>query len=758
MNRSHNTTPTNPLTEQMTTVIGLETLQIHLLFPFHIVFDSAQTLLQMGDSLAKLFPTLKVGDRLTDTIRVITPIGASLTVEGIRSHTHTVFFIEFTRIDDSPVVLKGQMIEQRKNNHTQLFFLGSPVIRRLEDAKTLGLKLSDFAIHDSPLDQLILLEAKERTIQDQRALTSRLSAEIKTRRETEQALLDSQDRLKRAQEVAALGHWQWDLEEDYIYWSDEILAILGLDTVTPITHVNDFLERVIEADRPAVQGAMAAVRLHQGTDRFEFRLRRPDGEVREVWGQSAICSLDGKPVAHGIIQDITVSKRVEHQLRQRSCELEALKQALETTVKTRTRDLQRANEQLELLNQKKSQFVSIVSHELRSPLTSIKAFTELVRDDIEDHEYDAEKHSHYLKIVNEETDRLTRLINDLLDLQRIDANKMVWRDHEIDLYQIARSVADRFTRPFANKGLTIEVKEPAQRMSLLGDLDRFTQVFTNLLTNALHHLEQGGVTVSLEEVGLTGLALYVSNSTEGTLQLDALLLDLGFDLLTTSDCPQHRRSCPMVTAALDKSEAAIFILHDATDQAPIEALLTRLNELTAPPKLYLIGDNDHHGLGTPFADRVEMINPNDYCPPANCPIMAQKGLYLRQHLERGQLLVSVSDTGPGIAEPEMQRIFERFHQVTTLTSNRHGSGLGLAICREIIDHYHGRIWCESKLGYGSRFRFIVPKRFFSQKPLGTILRDSGAITEGQLQQALRHQRYQSLSPLPDYAPPTDEEP
>ncbi len=69
------------------------------------------------------------------------------------------------------------------------------------------------------------------------------------------------------------------------------------------------------------------------------------------------------------------------------------------------------------------------------------------------------------------------------------------------------------------------------------------------------------------------------------------------------------------------------------------------------------------------------------------------------------VLVSVTDQGPGIGEAEMAHLFQRFQQVGT---QRAGSGLGLAISREIIQHHHGAIWVESRLGQGSRFLFTLP--------------------------------------------------
>lgn len=98
-------------------------------------------------------------------------------------------------------------------------------------------------------------------------------------------------------------------------------------------------------------------------------------------------------------------------------------------------ELNSANRELSQLNNMKSEFISLVSHELRTPLTSIKSFAEILKEDIE--ELDLNTQKRYLSIIDSESDRLTRLVSNILDLQKIDANKMVWHDEEIVLNEIA---------------------------------------------------------------------------------------------------------------------------------------------------------------------------------------------------------------------------------------------------------------------------------------------------------------------------------
>ena len=148
-------------------------------------------------------------------------------------------------------------------------------------------------------------------------------------------------------------------------------------------------------------------------------------------------------------------------------------------------------EQTKKLDQLKSEFVSKVSHELRTPLTSIKGFGEILAtyDDI-----DAANRLEFVQIINEESDRLTRLINDLLDLSKIEAGKVEWVVQPIDLGHILRYTVKQMQAVAMKKSLTITLDLPSSLPLALGDRDQLVQVMENLLSNAMKFTPQGGIT------------------------------------------------------------------------------------------------------------------------------------------------------------------------------------------------------------------------------------------------------------------------
>jgi len=180
---------------------------------------------------------------------------------------------------------------------------------------------------------------------------------------------------------------------------------------------------------------------------------------------------------------MAVNEMVRH-LRSLLEEERATRHHLENSKKA----LEEAHEKLKEVDRLKSEFLNTVSHELRTPLTSIKAFAEiLLANPAEDEGTQLE----FLEIINKEADRLTRLINNLLDLSRIEAGKMQWDFQEVDLDEVLTSAAATLRVATEKKGLALEVSHQPG-MLVRGDRDKLVQVVTNLLGNAIKFTPEGG--------------------------------------------------------------------------------------------------------------------------------------------------------------------------------------------------------------------------------------------------------------------------
>ena len=151
------------------------------------------------------------------------------------------------------------------------------------------------------------------------------------------------------------------------------------------------------------------------------------------------------------------------------------------------------NRQLTLARQK-TDFVSNVSHELKTPLTSIRMFSELLA---EGRVAEPEKQRSYLNIITAETARLTRLINNVLDFARMDRGEKKYTMADCDLAVIARETAETFRPHLESTGFRFEVSFPESPVPMRADRDAIAQVIVNLLSNAEKY-SNGAKEISLE--------------------------------------------------------------------------------------------------------------------------------------------------------------------------------------------------------------------------------------------------------------------
>lgn len=195
------------------------------------------------------------------------------------------------------------------------------------------------------------------------------------------------------------------------------------------------------------------------------------------------------------------------QVRAYSRELEAKQQELEAA----TNELREANERLREVDRMKDDFISTVTHELRTPLTSIRALSEMLH---EDPRIDLPNRKRFLGIIVNETERLTRLINQILDMAKLESGRAEWTSGAVDIGAIARETMDSLGQLFRDKGVALDSDIPTAGPVVLADSDRLTQVLINLLSNAVKFVpaESGRVHV---RVGVDGHMVRVEVSDNG---------------------------------------------------------------------------------------------------------------------------------------------------------------------------------------------------------------------------------------------------
>jgi Na+/proline symporter/nitrogen-specific signal transduction histidine kinase len=266
-----------------------------------------------------------------------------------------------------------------------------------------------------------------------------------------------------------------------------------------VADLQALLARFLGPDRAA-----AVVAAHARAHGVEWREARADAELvdhveRVLAGSIGAASarvmvaavVDEEPLGLEEVMEILdeSSQAIAH-----SRELERKSRALEAaTVKLRA-----ANRRLQELDRLKDDFVSMVSHELRTPLTSMRAFAEILLDNPELEAADRER---FLGIIVGEIERLTRLINQVLDLSKIESGRAEWHLSEIDLRQIIEEGLASTAQLFRDRGAEVDARLPEDGVPRVrADRDRVMQVVLNLLSNAAKFCadERGLVSVTLQ--------------------------------------------------------------------------------------------------------------------------------------------------------------------------------------------------------------------------------------------------------------------
>lgn len=158
-------------------------------------------------------------------------------------------------------------------------------------------------------------------------------------------------------------------------------------------------------------------------------------------------------------------------------------------------ELESSYRELKKLDEMKDNFLSMVSHDLRTPMTSIKGYAAILREKRQ--QLASERQDRYLDIIIRESDRLTRLINDLLDIQRFEAGRMTLELKKLDLREIVEESVASFQGAALAKGVSLEKDALPGEMFVAGDRDRLSQVMANLLSNAIKFTPaKGSVKVS----------------------------------------------------------------------------------------------------------------------------------------------------------------------------------------------------------------------------------------------------------------------
>ena len=225
-----------------------------------------------------------------------------------------------------------------------------------------------------------------------------------------------------------------------------------------------------------------------------------------------------------VIRNVTERNHMEDRLRERNVQLERSQRVMMSLLD----DLEKAKEKIQIQADAKSEFTSMVSHELRTPMSAIKLGVDLVLTD-PTCQLDV-KHVRRLNVVQRNIDRLVRLINEVLDFQKIESGKMEFHRKLIQVNDMAREIFQQFLPLAKEKGLKLATDLTARLPRVMCDEDRIAQVVDNLVNNAIKFSEQGTVTIQTQQKG-NWVRISVSDEGPGIKDDDQSKLFMSFSQL-----------------------------------------------------------------------------------------------------------------------------------------------------------------------------------------------------------------------------------
>jgi PAS domain S-box-containing protein len=481
--------------------------------------------------------------------------------------------------------------------------------------------------------QVVLLIAEGRDISD--------------RKQVEEALKASEHALVEAQHLANLGNWSFDVVKQEIAWSDEVFRIYGLDPTQPEPTFEQHLQLIHPDDLEVFQRNVELCITQGRAYEHEIRIFRPDsaavatlgasGSMRYTLGRGrAVFNEQGQVVKlFGTVQDISDRKQAEVALQQAKVAAEAA-------------------------NQAKSIFLANMSHELRTPLNAILGFSQLMNRDTNLSPEQQEN----LSIITRSGEHLLTLINQVLDLAKIEAGRTTLNETAFDLIRLLDDLEDMFQFKAQEKGLHL-IFERCDHVPqyVCADEVKLRQVLMNLLSNAIKFTSEGGV------------SLRVARACFSTSPSD-------------SDPTKSPLEIPVPSPFLrGKPEVAAPLISRGTltEFSPLLKAGAHTRSWGGSPGLKTDPTHKPQGVITSSSGEEQPTN------------------------ERGQLTLyfEIEDTGSGIAPEELDKLFQAFVQTQTGFQSQQGTGLGLIISRQFVKLMGGKITVSSSVGRGTIFKFDI---------------------------------------------------
>jgi signal transduction histidine kinase len=324
-------------------------------------------------------------------------------------------------------------------------------------------KQAEEKVRESELQQRNLNEKLELTVKDRTTELAELNGTLLIQNET----------FKQAEESSKQGSYSFNLSTGVLTYSDNLYKLLGFESGEFAPSLEEFNKHVYPDDRDYVtKAATEVVQTQQGAD-WRYRMITKTGEIIQILGTGKVIQFNNENILVGTLQDITQLVTSEELLKQKNLELQ------ETIDQLRKREVK---------DEQKDNFIAMASHELKTPITSIKGYVQLLLQEFDGPE--SEKNLSPLLVrsslinVDKQIVRLMRLISELLDLTKIEAGTLELKKENFSLNELCIEIVQDIL--YTNPNRQIELFHDVNAY-VVADHDRIGQVMSNLLSNAIKY-------------------------------------------------------------------------------------------------------------------------------------------------------------------------------------------------------------------------------------------------------------------------------
>jgi PAS domain S-box-containing protein len=319
-----------------------------------------------------------------------------------------------------------------------------------------------------------------------------IARDISERKQAELTLKASEAKFRQLAENIEQVMWLRTYQT-LLYINPAYEQVFGQRCEDAYKNPNHFLEVIIPEDREWITNAFNNGYFKGENFNQEYRIQRPDGEIRWIWARTFQFEVPGLQERRtvGIAQDITALKQTEIALTQ-------------------------AKEAAESANRAKSEFLANMSHEIRTPLNAVIGFSELLSALVTE-----PRQKNYLESIQSASNSLLTLINDILDLSKIEAGRLELQYEAVNLYNLLEELTTIFSAKIAEKKLHYQVDiDKRIPTTLILDEVRLRQILLNLLGNAIKFTDQGEIK----------LVVYSHHQTEQMIDLNITVIDTGIGI------------------------------------------------------------------------------------------------------------------------------------------------------------------------------------------------------------------------------------